>query len=84
MSGLCLCMLASWTVLLLLVPSNQTGEVVEARRCASNCPKKTWVIAIYATPIRMRVSVSEGYGYADTAFSQKTRYGYVLNFYVKK
>ena len=38
----------------------------------------------YATRIRIRVSVSEGYGYADTAFSPRTRYGYVLNFYVKK
>ena len=28
----------------------------------------------YAARIRICVSVSEGYGYADTAISQKTRY----------
>ena len=60
----------SWTVPLL--PEDlvePTGHGVEG-------------LLAYAT--RIRVSVSEGHGYADTAFSQKTRYGYVLNFYVKK
>ncbi|KAG6436276.1 hypothetical protein SASPL_101162 [Salvia splendens] len=32
------------------------------------------IVWSYAAPIRIRVSVSEGYGYADTALSQTTRY----------
>ena len=62
----------SWTVPLL--PEDlvePTGHGVEG-------------LLAYATRIRVSVSESEEYGYADTAFSQKTRYRYVLNFYVKK
>jgi len=33
----------------------------------------------YVARIRIRVSVSEGYGYADTPMSQKTRYADTFN-----